>query len=117
MIRRRNGRRRIPRAGVESLGPFAPCEITWAPPGGPGLITNETVLDCGEESRLKTNICADPGMAISLSAVKKTWRSIYERVGAHSAGLMPIGQVREEPTSERGKDEEVAATCLPSRTS
>src|SRR6267154_2202774 len=102
MIRRRNGRRRIPRAGVESLGPFAPCEITWAPPGGP---------------RLKTNICADPGMAISLSAVKKTWRSIYERVGAHSAGLMPIGQVREEPTSERGKDEEVAATCLPSRTS
>lgn len=42
-------------------------------------------------------------LGISLSAVKKTWRSIYERVGAHSAGLI-ADQVREELTSERGKE-------------
>ncbi len=42
-------------------------------------------------------------LGISLSAVKKTWRSIYERVSAHSAGLIP-DQVPEELTSERGKE-------------
>src|SRR6266436_3496799 len=49
--------------------PFAPGEITWAPPGGPGLITNITVLESGERSGLKINICADPGMAISAAGI------------------------------------------------
>src|SRR5260370_21806248 len=40
---------------------------------------------------------------ISLSAVKKTWRSIYERVGAHSPGLIP-DKVPEGSNSERGKE-------------
>ncbi len=42
-------------------------------------------------------------LEISLSAVKKTWRSIYERVTAQSPGLIP-DQVPEELTSERGKE-------------
>lgn len=42
-------------------------------------------------------------MEISLSAVKKTWRSIYERVTAHSPGLIP-DQAPAESTSERGKE-------------
>jgi len=42
-------------------------------------------------------------LEISLSAVKKTRRSIYERVTAQSPGLIP-DQVPEELTSERGKE-------------
>jgi DNA-binding CsgD family transcriptional regulator len=42
-------------------------------------------------------------LGISLSAVKKTWRLIYERVTAKSPGLIP-DQVPEELTSERGKE-------------
>ncbi len=42
-------------------------------------------------------------LGISLSAVKKTWRSIYDRVGAHSPGLIP-DKVPEESNSERGKE-------------
>jgi DNA-binding NarL/FixJ family response regulator len=42
-------------------------------------------------------------LGISLSAVKKTWRLIYDRVIARSPGLIP-DQVPEELTSERGKE-------------
>ena len=42
-------------------------------------------------------------LGVSLSAVKKTWRSIYDRVAHHSPGLIP-DQVPEELTSERGKE-------------
>ncbi len=42
-------------------------------------------------------------LGVSLSAVKKTWRSIYDRVTHHSPGLIP-DQVPEELTSERGKE-------------
>jgi len=42
-------------------------------------------------------------LGISLSAVKKTWRSIYARVSAHSPGLIP-DKVPEELNSERGKE-------------
>jgi len=42
-------------------------------------------------------------LGISLSAVKKTWRSIYNRVTPRSPGLIP-DQVPEESTSERGKE-------------
>jgi hypothetical protein len=42
-------------------------------------------------------------LGISLSAVKKTWRSIYDRVTPRSPGLIP-DQVPEELTSERGKE-------------
>jgi hypothetical protein len=42
-------------------------------------------------------------LALSLSAVKKTWRTIYGRVTAKSPGLIP-DQVPEELTSERGKE-------------
>jgi hypothetical protein len=42
-------------------------------------------------------------LGISLSAVKKTWRSIYDRVTDRSPGLIP-DQVPEELTSERGKE-------------
>ncbi len=42
-------------------------------------------------------------LEISISAVKKTWRSIYERVSAHSPGLIP-DQVPAELTPERGKE-------------
>ena len=42
-------------------------------------------------------------LGISLSAVKKTWRSIYDRVTANSAGLIP-GQMSEELTIERGEE-------------
>jgi len=42
-------------------------------------------------------------LGISLSAVKKTWRSIYDRVTANSAGLIP-GQMSEELTMERGEE-------------
>jgi len=42
-------------------------------------------------------------LGVSLSAVKKTWRSIYDRVTAKSPGLIP-DQVPEELTSERGKE-------------
>lgn len=40
---------------------------------------------------------------ISLSAVKKTWRSIYERVTAVNSGLI-ADQLPAESTSERGKE-------------
>jgi hypothetical protein len=42
-------------------------------------------------------------LALSLSAVKKAWRTIYVRVTAKSPGLIP-DQVPEELTSERGKE-------------
>lgn len=42
-------------------------------------------------------------LGISLSAVKKTWRLIYERVSSQSPGLIPA-QVPAEPSSERGKE-------------
>ena len=42
-------------------------------------------------------------LGISLSAVKKTWRSIYDRVTDRRPGLIP-NQVPEELTSERGKE-------------
>ena len=42
-------------------------------------------------------------LEISLSAVKKTRRSIYERVTAQSPGLIP-DQVPEELTSEGSKE-------------
>jgi len=42
-------------------------------------------------------------LGISLSAVKKTWRSIYDRVMDRRPGLIP-DQVPEELTSERGKE-------------
>ena len=42
-------------------------------------------------------------LGISLSAVKKTWRSIYGRVTADDSGLVP-NQLWEESTSERGKE-------------
>lgn len=42
-------------------------------------------------------------LGISLSAVKKTWRSIYDRVTDRSPGLIP-DHVPEELTSERGKE-------------
>lgn len=42
-------------------------------------------------------------LGISLSAVKKTWRSIYDRVTDRKPGLIP-DQVSEELTSERGKE-------------
>jgi len=41
-------------------------------------------------------------LGISLSAVKKTWRSIYDRVTPLSPGLIP-DRVPEELNSERGK--------------
>jgi DNA-binding NarL/FixJ family response regulator len=40
---------------------------------------------------------------ISLSAVKKAWSSIYERVAARNSGLIP-DQLPAESTSERGKE-------------
>jgi DNA-binding CsgD family transcriptional regulator len=40
---------------------------------------------------------------ISLSAVKKTWRSIYERVRAGNSGVIP-DQLQAESTPERGKE-------------
>jgi DNA-binding CsgD family transcriptional regulator len=42
-------------------------------------------------------------LKISLSAVKKTWRSIYDRVTSISPGLIP-DKVPEESSSERGKE-------------
>ncbi len=42
-------------------------------------------------------------LGVSLSAVKKTWRTIYGRVTAKSPGLIP-DQVPEELSSERGKE-------------
>lgn len=42
-------------------------------------------------------------LEISLSAVKKTWLSIYERVTAGNSGLIP-DQLPAESTSERGKE-------------
>jgi DNA-binding CsgD family transcriptional regulator len=42
-------------------------------------------------------------LGISLSAVKKTWRSIYDRVVPLSPGLIP-DKVPEESNSERGKE-------------
>jgi DNA-binding CsgD family transcriptional regulator len=42
-------------------------------------------------------------LGISLSAVKKTWRLIYDRVAARSPGLIP-DHAAEELTSERGKE-------------
>jgi DNA-binding CsgD family transcriptional regulator len=42
-------------------------------------------------------------LGISLSAVKKAWRSIYDRVTDRRPGLIP-DQVPEELTSERGKE-------------
>jgi DNA-binding NarL/FixJ family response regulator len=42
-------------------------------------------------------------LGVSLSAVKKTWRTTYSRVTAKSPGLIP-DQVPEELTSERGKE-------------
>jgi DNA-binding NarL/FixJ family response regulator len=42
-------------------------------------------------------------LGISLSAVKKAWRSIYDRVAARSPGLIP-NHATEELTSERGKE-------------
>jgi hypothetical protein len=42
-------------------------------------------------------------LEISLSAVKKAWRSIYDRVTPLSPGLIP-DKVPEELTSERGKE-------------
>jgi DNA-binding CsgD family transcriptional regulator len=39
---------------------------------------------------------------ISLSAVKKTWRSIYERVAARDAGLIPAPE--QDEVAERGKE-------------
>jgi DNA-binding CsgD family transcriptional regulator len=42
-------------------------------------------------------------LEISLSAVKKTWRSIYDRVTPISPGLIP-DKVPEELSSERGKE-------------
>lgn len=42
-------------------------------------------------------------LEISLSAVKKTWRSIYDRVTDCSPGLIP-NKIPEELTSERGKE-------------
>jgi len=42
-------------------------------------------------------------LEISLSAVKKTWRSIYDRVSTLSPGIIP-DKVPEELTSERGKE-------------
>jgi hypothetical protein len=42
-------------------------------------------------------------LEISLSAVKKTWHSIYDRVTTLSPGLIP-DKVPEELTSERGKE-------------
>ena len=47
------------------------------------------------------DVATAPG--ISLSAVKKTWRSIYDRVTDRSPGLIP-DQAPEELTSERGKE-------------
>lgn len=42
-------------------------------------------------------------LGISLSAVKKTWSSIYERVAARNSGLIP-DQLPAESTWERGKE-------------
>jgi DNA-binding CsgD family transcriptional regulator len=42
-------------------------------------------------------------LAISLSGVKKTWRSIYERVTTRSPRVIP-NHIPEELTSERGKE-------------
>jgi DNA-binding CsgD family transcriptional regulator len=42
-------------------------------------------------------------LGITLSGVKKTWRSVYDRVTARSPGLIPR-QVPDELTSERGKE-------------
>ncbi len=42
-------------------------------------------------------------LEISLSAVKKSWRSIYDRVSTLSPGIIP-DKVPEELTSERGKE-------------
>src|SRR5712691_7486581 len=55
-------------------------------------------------------------LEISLSAVKKTWRSIYERVTAQSPGLIP-DHVPEELTSERGKEKSngCSPTCASTR--
>jgi len=42
-------------------------------------------------------------LGISLSAVKKAWNSIYDRVGSHDPGLVPITSLSEDGVAERGK--------------
>jgi hypothetical protein len=42
-------------------------------------------------------------LSISLSAVKKAWHSIYERVSVHDPELVPRTALSEEGSSERGK--------------
>ena len=43
-------------------------------------------------------------LSISLSAVKKTWCSIYERVAEYAAGLVPISASVRDGAAERGKE-------------
>lgn len=51
----------------------------------------------GTDDELSDELC------ISLSAVKKTWLSIYERVGARDPNLVPSAATTEEMPEERGK--------------
>jgi DNA-binding CsgD family transcriptional regulator len=44
------------------------------------------------------------GLGISLSAVKKTWRSIYDRVSKRMAGLIPSNSSDRDSGIERGKE-------------
>src|SRR5260370_16620953 len=49
--------------------PFAPVEIALAPPGGPGSIVKETVLESGEPSGFETKIYTQPRIAIAPAGI------------------------------------------------
>ena len=49
--------------------PFAPAEITWAPPAGPGLMTKLTGFELGARLGSDTETCTVTGEAISAADI------------------------------------------------